>query len=300
MSHGKMYIIRRKGQQLLAHVLSKETISKMYYKINVRQDLHLDNPVAFTEKLQWLKLYYCPNNPKVIQCADKYAVRDYIKEIGEENLLNTILGCWTDVKDIPWNELPQQFVLKCNHGCGYNIICSDKTKFDIEEAKRKLQRWMKEDYASYDIEPHYGKIKRRIICEKYLGDGVVNYNIYCFNGKPIFFSLASGLADGKDERLTYYYVDGRKAEFKNRAFLTDDVQLSPLLPEMVKCAERLSKDFPMVRVDLFDINGKMILSELTFTPGGTFIPIEPYEADIELGKMLDISKVMNKLGKNNG
>lgn len=300
MSHGKMYKIRRKGQQLLAHVLSKETISKMYYKINVRQDLHLDNPVAFTEKLQWLKLYYCPNNPKVIQCADKYAVRDYIKEIGEENLLNTILGCWTDVKDIPWNELPQQFVLKCNHGCGYNIICSDKTKFDIEEAKRKLQRWMKEDYASYDIEPHYGKIKRRIICEKYLGDGVVNYNIYCFNGKPIFFSLASGLADGKDERLTYYYVDGRKAEFKNRAFQTDDVQLSSLLPEMVKCAERLSKDFPMVRVDLFDINGKMILSELTFTPGGTFIPIEPYEADIELGKMLDISKEMNKVGKNNG
>lgn len=299
MSHGKIYRIRRKGQQILAHILSKERISKIYYRINVHKKLHLDNPIAFTEKLQWLKLYYCPNNPKIIQCTDKFAVRDYIKKIGEEELLNTILGSWTNVEDIPWEELPQQFVLKCNHGCGYNIICKDKSKFNVEEAKRKLQRWMKENYASYDIEPHYGKIKRRIICEKYLGDEVANYNIYCFNGKPIFLSLMRGLADGKDEKLTYYYVDGTKAEFKNRAFQTDDAQLSPLLPEMVKCAERLSRDFPMVRVDLFDINGKIVLSELTFTPGGALLPIEPYEADVKLGKLLDISMEMKARCKNN-
>lgn len=294
MSHGKLYKVRRKTQQAMAHVLSKETISKIYYKINVKQKLNLDNPKAFTEKLQWLKLYYCPNEPKVIQCADKFRVREYIKDIGEEALLNDLIGDWESADDIPWGDLPNQFVLKCNHGCGYNIICPDKSKFDIEVAKNKLRKWMSEDYAAYDIEPHYGKIKRRIICEKYLGPNVVNYNIYCFNGKPIFFSLASGLGDGVDERLTYYYVNGEKAEFKNRAFETDDVQLSPLLPKMVECAERLSKGFPMVRVDLFDIEGKLILSELTFTPGGACIPIEPFSADLMLGEKLDISKEMKK------
>ena len=292
MVHGKLYNVRRRIQQFIAVCFPKEWISRLYYGLRIKEPLNLNNPVTFTEKLQWLKLYYCPNEPNVIQCADKYAVREYVKNLGRGDLLNDLISVWDHVDDISWADLPPQFVLKCNHGCGYNIICPDKKAFNTEQAIKKLKTWMSQDYALYDIEPHYSKIPRRIICEKYLGPNVVNYNIYCFNGEPIFFSLASGLADGIDERLTYYYVNGEKAEFTNRCYQTDNVQLSPLLPEMISCAKTLSKDFPMVRVDLFDIEGRIVLSELTFTPGGALIPISPPEANRKLGQKLDISKEM--------
>lgn len=294
MKHGFFYNLRRKGQQAAAQLFSEELISRLYYRVKVGRRLHIHEPKTFTEKLQWLKLYYCPQNPKVIQCADKYAVREYIRQLGEDALLNDLIGVWDRVEDICWDTLPDQFVLKCNHGCGYNILCPDKSKLDVEQAKEKLKKWMGEDYALYDIEPHYGKIPRKIICEKYLGPDVVNYNMYCFHGEPVFFSLASGLGDGTDERLTYFYADGQKAEFWNRAYPTDDAPLSPMLPQMVECARRLSGEFPLVRVDLFDIGGRLVLSELTFTPGGAIIPIEPYASDLELGRKLDISPLMKQ------
>ena len=284
-----IYRLRRKLQQAASYVCGKAFLSKVYYRINVGEKLNLKSPKAFTEKLQWLKLYYCPNEPKVIQCADKYRVRDYIESIGEGQILNELIGVFDSADDIDWDSLPDSFVLKCNHGCGYNIICPDKSKLDIKEATKKLNKWMKEDYSRYAIEPHYSKIQRKIVCEKYLGDKVVNYNIYCLNEEPVFFSLISGLGDGVDEKLTYYYVNGEKAEFKNGAFETDNAVLSEKLPEMVEYARKLSKGFPMVRVDLFDIEGRIILSEMTFTPGSAFLRIEPYSADIELGKKLNIT-----------
>lgn len=103
-------------------------LSKVYYKIFTHHKLNLNNPTAFTEKLQWLKLNYCANNPKVIQCADKFSVRKYIEDIGQIEILNELIGVWDDVEDIPWDTLPSKFVLKLNHGCGFNIICNDKNE----------------------------------------------------------------------------------------------------------------------------------------------------------------------------
>lgn len=289
-----LYKLRRNGQ-VLAYILTGKTfVSKFYFKHELGYKLDLDNPKSFNEKLQWLKLYEYPNNADAIMCADKYRVRDYIKKLGREDLLNDILFSWDSAEDIEWNKLPNQFVLKCNHGCGYNIICHDKTKLDENKTKKQLNKWMHEDFAKFNAEPHYAKIPRKIICEKYLGNNVINYNIYCFNGKAVFFSLAGGLGDGVGEHLTYYNIDGTKADFKNRAYPTKVGEISPLLSKMAETAEFLSKGFPMVRVDLFDVDGRLILSEMTFTPGGALIPIEPVEADIKLGKMLDISSVINK------
>lgn len=121
---------------------------------------------------------------------------------------------------------------------------------------------------------------------------MVNYNIYCFNGKAVFFSLAGGLGDGTGEHLTYYNTDGTRADFRNKGYPVKESTLSPLLPQMLQTAELLAEGFPMVRVDLFDISGKIILSEMTFIPGGALIPIEPAESDMKLGRLLNISGIM--------
>lgn len=290
------YRIRRKVQVIAYKLTSPEFVSKLYFKITLGYKLNLDNPKTFNEKLQWLKLRYWPNDKKAICCADKYAVREYMKEIGEDSLLNDLLYAWDKVEDIKWDELPKSFVIKCNHGCGYNIICHDKAKLDISEAKKTLDKWMKEDFSLFNAEPHYSKIPRKIICEKFLEGDVINYNIYCFNGKPVFFSVAGGLGDGIGEHLTYYNADGTIASFKNGSYPTHNNKLSNKLPDMIETARRLSKDFPMVRVDLFDIDGKIILSELTFTPGGALIPIQPLLWDEKLGSKLDIHEIIeNKI-----
>ena len=291
------YRLRRKIQIAALKLTSREFMSKRYFKMQLKYPLNLKEPKTLNEKLQWLKLRYWENNAKAVQCADKYAVRKYIEEIGEGELLNELLFVWDSVDEIDWDALPDKFAIKCNHGCAYNIICSDKSKLDKKATEKKLRRWMKEDFSLFNAEPHYSKIPRKIICEKFLEGEVINYNIYCFNGVPTFISVAGGLADGVGEHLTYYNADGTVAEFKNRNYPTHENKLSEKLPEMIETAKRLSRDFPMVRVDLFDIGGKIILSEMTFTPGAAIIPIEPVEWDRKLGDKLDISAEISQFQK---
>lgn len=293
MKHGVLYKVRRKLQIAAYHITSPEFVSKIYFRHVLGYKLNLKDPKTFNEKLQWLKLYYWANEPRAIQCADKYAVRTYIESVGKKDILNDILFAWDDSDEINWNSLPEKFVLKCNHGCGYNIICKDKSQLDENETKKTLHKWVHEDFSKFNAEPHYAKIKRKIICEKFLEGDVINYNIYVFNGKAVFFSVAGGLGDGADEYLTYYNPDGTVADFKNKTYPARPSKLSDLLPEMIEMAEYLAKDFPMVRVDLFDINGKIILSEMTFTPGGALIPFSSIEADRMLGDKLDISNEMH-------
>lgn len=289
MKHGFMYKARRRLQVFAHNITSPEFVSKIYFKHVLGYRLNLKEPKTLNEKLQWLKLNYWANEPKAVQCADKYAVRAYIESVGKADILNDILFAWDDSDEIDWSLLPEKFVLKCNHGCGYNIICKDKSTLDEKATKKLLHKWIKEDFSKFNAEPHYAKIKRKIICEKFLEGDVINYNIYVFNGKAVFFSVAGGLGDGADEYLTYYNPDGTVANFKNKSYPAKETELSPLLAEMIETAEYLAKDFPMVRVDLFDINGKIILSEMTFTPGGALIPFSSVEADRMLGDKLDIS-----------
>lgn len=292
MQHGVIYKARRELQIMAYNITSPEFVSKIYFKYVLGYKLNLKNPKTLNEKLQWLKLYHWANEPRVVQCADKYAVRSYIESVGKKDILNDIYTVWDDSDEIDWDALPEKFVLKCNHGCGYNIICKDKSKLDEKTTKKLLHKWICEDFSKFNAEPHYAKIKRKIICEKFLEGDVINYNIYVFNGKVVFFSVAGGLGDGNNEYLTYYNPDGTVADFKNKTYPTKASKLSALLPSMIETAEYLAKDFPMVRVDLFDINGKIILSEMTFTPGGALIPFSSIEADRMLGDKLDISVCM--------
>lgn len=288
------YRIRRRGQVIAYRLTSPEFVSRIYFKHELGYKLNLQNPVTFNEKLTWLKLYVWPNNPKAIQCADKYAVRSYIDSVGKGEILNDLIGVWDSAQDIDWNSLPNQFALKCNHGCGYNLICSDKSKLDGNQVIKRFDKWMHEDFGEYNAEPHYDKIKKKIVCEKFLSGDVINYNIYVFNGRVVFFSVAGGLGDGVGEHLTYYYADGKLAPFKNKDYPVKEEKLTNLLPQMMEMAEYLAKGFPMVRVDLFDVGGKIILSELTFSPGGALIRFDSYDADKWLGDQLDISNEMRE------
>ena len=290
MKRSIFYKIRRKLQCLAYRLTSAEFVSKIYFKHVLKYKLNLQNPQTFNEKIQWLKLYEWPKNPVAIQCADKYKVREYIKKLGKEEILNELFFVWDTEKDIIWEKLPNSFVLKCNHGCGYNIICSNKNELDEKIVKKRLASWLKEDFSLFNAEPHYAKISPKIICEKYLGANVINYNIYCLNGKVVFFSVAGGLGEGCDEFLTYYNADGSIAEFENKAYKSKPQKLTSHLGQMIELAKILAGELPMVRVDFFDIDGNIVFSEMTFTPGGGLIPFSLFEADRKLGGALDISK----------
>ena len=156
--------------------------NKIMYRVRMHKKLNIKNPKTFNDKINWLKLNNYQNNELVIKCTDKYLVREYIREKGYDYLLNDLYFSCNSVDEIKWENLPQKFVLKCNHGAGYNILCNDKNVFDYKAAKVKLNRWINEDFGLVSVEPHYSKIKRKIICEKFLEDEIKDYKFFVLIG----------------------------------------------------------------------------------------------------------------------
>lgn len=285
-----IYKARRKIQVVAHKLFSNEFMSKLYFKIVLKEKLDLKNPRTFNEKLQWLKLYYYPQNDLAVKCADKYRVREYIKYKGYENTLVPLLGAWDNVEDIDWDSLPNKFVLKCNHGCAYNIVCNDKTEFDRIKAKKQLNTWLKEDFGAFNIEPHYSNIKKhKITCEEFLGDNLVDYKFFCFNGIPKFIYVSSDLIHDRQARIGFFNIDGSKINLKRDDYASiEKIELPSFYNEMLEMASKLCKDFPFVRVDFFVTDNKYYFAELTFTPSACMMPFNPKEIDLEWGNMLNI------------
>lgn len=288
-----LYKMRRTGQVIAHNILPNETMSKFYFKVVLKKRLNLENPQTFNDKMQWLKLYYFPFNETVIRCADKYAVRGYIKEKGYEKLLVPLVGSWKSAKQIEWDKLPNKFVLKCNHGCAYNILCNDKKKFDKQKAVRQLNKWMKEDFGAFNIELHYSKINPHMItCEEFLGDRITDYKFFCFNGKPQFIYVSNDLVHDRQAQIGFFYLNGKKMPLKRDDYTDiESVELPYFFEEMYKVAKELCKDFPFVRVDFFVANGRYYFAELTFTPSACMMPFNPEKYDLQWGRMLDISNL---------
>ncbi len=245
--------------------------SKAIYRISKGKALNLKAPLDFNEKIMWLKLNTYYKNPLVTMCVDKYAVRKYIIERGCEKSLNDLVGVYDSVGDIKWEELPQAFVLKCNHGCGYNIICDDKSKADKQEIYAQLSVWMKEDYYLDYAEVNYQFVSKKIICEKYLrtNDGLLpnDYKFYCFDGIPRFVLVCYDR--DVELKLIFFDMDWNNVKI-GREGINDGIQiLKPVSFEiMVEYSKKLSKGFPFVRMDFYDVNGKAVFGEMTFTPAG--------------------------------
>lgn len=289
------YKLRRKIQIVAYGLFSNETLSKLYYQIVLKKPLNIHNPQSFNEKLQWLKLYYFPYNQLTIQCSDKYTVRDYIKSKGYENLLVPLIGAWKTSKEIEWDRLPNKFVLKCSHGCAYNIVCVDKDNFSNKSAIKQLNKWLKEDFGAFNIEPHYSAIKQHmIICEEYLGTEIVDYKFFCFNGIIKFMYVSYDLLHDRQAKIGFFNLDGSKMALTRDDYVDiQNIDLPPFFEEMKKTAADLCKDFPFVRVDFFLANNRYYFAELTFTPGACMMPFNPKEYDNKLGNELDISKLIN-------
>lgn len=284
------YKARRKLQVMAYHIIPHDFLSKLYFKIYLHEDMDLKNPKKFNEKLQWLKLKYNAKNPLVVQCADKYAVRSYIEKCGYGDSLTKLLGVWERAEDIDWDKLPDKFVLKCTHGCAYNILCKDKKTFDKKAATKQLNAWLKENFAAFNVELHYGEIKpRRIICEEYLGDVIVDYKFFCFNGEPKFFYVSSDLVHDRQAEIGFFNMDGSKMQMVRDDYKDiGNIKMPDCLPDMIAASKVLSKDFPFVRVDFFLIDDKYKFAELTFTPAACMMPLNPKKYDTEWGEMLNL------------
>jgi len=284
------YKFRRKLQKIAYLILPNKFLSKIYYKIVLNEKLNIDKPQTFNEKIQWLKLNYYPKKQLVIDCTDKIKVRNYVKEKGFEKYLTNMKGYWSNAEDIDWEKLPQQFVLKCNHGCAYNILCSDKDTFDKRKSSKKLNEWLKEDFGAYNIEVHYSKIKpKAILCEEFLGEKITDYKFYCFNGVPQFFYVSYDLIHDRDAKIGFFDLNGEKLPLIREDYEDiDKIDLPIFLSEMIKVSRVLSADFPFVRVDFFVTKDRFYFAELTFTPGAGMMPIKPKIYDYEWGKLLNI------------
>lgn len=270
-----------------------ELSNRIMYLALVKKPLRLKNPRTFNEKLNYLKLKVFPHDPLVIRCADKVAVRDYLTEKGLEGYLPRCYGVWQRAEDIDWDALPEKFVLKCSHGCSYNIICRDKAKLDRNRAVKQLNTWLREDFWKVTCEPHYRTIPHQILCEEYLGEDPLDYKFFCFNGQPeVFYISQKKGSDFHSARLLFMDMEGRPTEYQR----VDHPRIEevPPLPrgfgEMEELAKKLARDFPFVRVDLYNIDGRVYFSELTFTPSAGMIRLAPESAEYLLGGKIDLNQ----------
>ncbi len=247
--------------------------TKVTYYIKFRRKLDLEHPVTLNDKILWLKFHTYWNNPLIKKCADKYAVRDYITEKGYPELLNELYGAYDNVDDIPWEQLPDRFALKLNVGCGKNIIVHDKKSLDIEQTKKTMKKWLKsKDWLRYS-EMQYKNVKPYILVERYLGDAQTkslpeDYKFYCLNGKSKYVMVCEDRLIG--QKPEYYYFD---QEWNMMPYTADSLKnpdrvipKPALIDEAFAYAEKLSSDFPFVRVDLYIVSNKVYFGELTFTP----------------------------------
>lgn len=265
---------------------------KMKFRYHIGKKLNLKNPESFNEKLQWLKLY--DRKPEYSIYVDKYAVRAYIAEILGEEYLIPLLGVYDNVKEIDWASLPDKFVLKCTHGSGSNIICPDKNKLDIEEAKKKLQKWMNKNWYWYGREWPYKNLKPRIICEKYLidesGKELKDYKLMCFNGEVKCIFVCTNRNSSTGVNIDIYDVNWNLMPFGRYNHPGTGVKISKPknLDNMVKYAEKLSKNIPFIRVDYYEANGHLYFGELTFYPASGFGKFTPESYDYLLGSWIKL------------
>jgi hypothetical protein len=246
--------------KLLGMLPDKPFIYLFYYR-HTGEFLSLRNPQRFTHKIQWLKLH--GNLEQFARYADKYTVREYVEDkVGAQHLV-PLLGVWDDVDTIPFEDLPQRFVLKVTQGCGYNYICKDKSAEDIEAVKAKLRGWLREDFYKQEREPQYRDGKARIICEKYLENesGSLNdYKFWCSKGEPQivqvdtdrFTDHKSGMMD-----LNWQPIDHSPSSTFSSL---PDIPRPKNLDAMVKVARTLSADFPFVRVDLYTVGLRLVVA----------------------------------------
>lgn len=271
----------------------KIILKKLYY-IHTNKRLNLLNPQTFNEKLQWMKLY--DRKSIYSTMVDKYEAKKYVADIIGSKFIVPTLGIYNNFDEIKFDELPNKFVIKCTHDSGGLVIVKDKNKLDMDFIKKKIEKSFKKNYYYHSREWPYKNVKPRIIIEKYMEDSSTkelrDYKFFCFNGIVKFFKI--DFDRFVSHRANYYDKSGKLLHF-GEAICPPDFNKKLAMPlnlkKMIEFAEILSKKFPFLRVDFYEIDGKIYFGELTFFPASGFGKFIPEEWDKKIGDMLDLSMV---------
>ena len=249
--------------------LFKISLLKKWYKKRTGNSLHLNRVETFNEKMQWLKLFDA--TPIKTELVDKWLVRDYIKKTIGEKYLIPVIGSYKSFDEIDFSGFPQRFVLKANHGSGWNIIVEDKNHFDREQAKKQFDIWLNNNFTfSYGYEFQYMNVPPRIVAEEFLedfkNDALLDYRFFCFDGKPTYVWVDEGSGTAKHKRNIYSSDWVLQDYCVNYPRIDGTLEKPETFDEMLSIAKKLSSGFAFVRVDLYSLNGRVYFGELTFTP----------------------------------
>ncbi len=276
--------------------LNDKTYLKIKYRIIMNTKLNLENPQTFNEKLQWLKLY--DRNPEYIKMVDKYEAKKYVANIIGEKYIIPTLGVWDKFEDIEFEKLPKQFVLKPTHTSGNVFICKDKEKINYKQLKKMINKWLKRNYYLIHREWPYKNVKPRIIAEKYMqnknDEELKDYKFYCFNGKVDYVMVCTERETGHPKFYFYNRIwnfmknmtnDGIKSKDKSMINKPENIE------KMFEIAEILSKGKRFVRLDLYNVDGRIYFGEFTFFPQAGFDTNRRKETDEIFSEKLQIGGI---------
>lgn len=279
--------------------MDDEKYIKLKYKLIMGEKLNLDNPKKLSEKLQWLKLY--DRKDIYTQMVDKYESKKFLRTVIDEKYIIPTYGVYNSFDEIDFDKLPKEFIMKCTHDSGGAFMCNDKEKFDKDIAKKTINKFLKRKYFYIHREWPYKNVKPRIIIEKYLKNkdntDLIEYNWFCFNGEPKFLMACYG--DRATARYNDYYdIDFKKLDFRCVYNTCEQPMQKPeIFDEMLELCKKISKNVPSLRVDFYEVDGKIYIGELTFFHWAGYTKFEPREWDLKLGKLLVLPKVRS--GKKN-
>ncbi|MBD8031829.1 MULTISPECIES: ATP-grasp fold amidoligase family protein [Solibacillus] len=271
--------------------LSPIFASRMLFWKTFKYNLNLENPQTFSEKLMWLKLF--EDVEFKVRFTDKVKMREYMIALGYSHLLVPIIGIFEEIEDIIFEQLPRKFVIKCTHGSGFTIVCENKRELDYQKTRLQLAAMMATNYALRNAEPHYSKIKPRIIIEHYIepsrSDISNAYKIHCFHGEPKVIELALDHNTSKQQTIMLT-PDWNDTGYIEKKFPYEISESKPKqLEELMAIAKKLSKPFTYVRVDLNIVDEKIYFNKLSFTPDACLNTEINEQANRELGQWLELN-----------
>ncbi len=274
--------------------LPPERYVSIYYEYYTGKKLNLAAPVEFNEKIQWLKVYYKPEI--LTQLVDKYCVREYVKKKLNEDYLNTLLAVYYKANKVDFDQLPERFVLKGAHGYNFNLLVKDKSKLNRTKARFLMHKWMsRNQYYRGGLEWAYKNVQPKLIAEQFLeeaGKSVLDdYKFFCFSGDPKFVQIDMGR--GEEDIKAFYDMDWKKLPFtkgKGSKYL-GNLRQPENFKAMVVAVKKLAAGFPFVRVDLYNIDGKILFGEMTFYPGDGRQEFYPDEYNKVIGDYLTLPKL---------
>ena len=289
----RRWVIKQKKNYLGHH--NPEKLAKLLYRRKFHKELNLNNPQTFNEKVNWLK--FRSDTSLWTELADKYKVREYIKNNGLEEILVKLYGKWDRVEDIDFEQLPNSFVLKSNNGCGTVLLVEDKTKLDLQATRKLLKKWLKQKYGYTTAEPHYTTIKPCIIAEEYLkwdnpsiSSSLIDYKFHCIHGSPLYIQVMSDRQPGHIYHWNIYntFWQPYSGYIPPQLKKDSEIPCPQSFERMLDICKILSKPFPQVRIDLYEIGGKIYFGEMTFTSAGGYDDEIPNDLDVEMGEKMNL------------